>query len=207
MFLQSCKIETITKRRCQLPALQFAFLHKKSRNFRVRWAVHKRRNEVLSSTKADTFRGSCWQTANSAWHCSLLSSVNLLIKHQGGRGHLRSGHTTCVTVWKQFLQYLEKLQQLMKFCSGWKHHQVLILLLPFVSVKQRGDKREPLDDKGENYEGSREGSKQNLFKCREEKSEKKCFLRLTRWICLRETLFVQILDRSMHKGSICTAEI
>lgn len=58
-----------------LLALQSPFLHKKSHNFRVRWIVQGR-NEVMSSTKVDTFRGLCWQIVNPTWHCNFLPLMN-----------------------------------------------------------------------------------------------------------------------------------
>lgn len=82
---------------------------------------------------------SCWQTANSTWHCSLLSSHKA--PEREGASQTRS--RWCVTVWKQFRQYLEKLQQLKKFCSSWKHCQVLILLFAFCSCKAEETKESP----------------------------------------------------------------
>lgn len=91
-----------------LLALQSAFLHEKSHNFRVRWKVHPGRNEVMSSTKADTFGGLCWQTANSIWHCNFLSLVNCP-KAPEERGCSRPGHILVLlaesnssTVWGKF---------------------------------------------------------------------------------------------------------
>lgn len=126
-----------------LLAFQSAFLHKKSHNFRIRWIVHQGRNEVMSSAKADSFRGFCWQIANPMWNCNFLSLMNCH-KAPEERGCPRPDHILVLLSESNSSTIWGKLQGLRNSAVA----ESIILFLPFAHVEQRKGKKETLGNKG-----------------------------------------------------------